>query len=194
MVYTDYIPHRGSRCLVQCVGRCLNRTQVNRLGGPAGRARNRIRNQKYVRHQSQHVPGMYPFSLKKSLYTGKNKQKRMYSVRTGTYWYVTLVKVCTFSLKSVLLSCFLYSVRTEYILQVSKFLEKVRTCQWDHDKKYVTVLKRTRSSARWYNTIPEYEVVRTGTYRERTTSHDSRLDDDVVRIPDDRRRRTASEF
>ncbi len=44
-------------------------------------------NQKYVLHQSQHVPGMYPFKIKKSLY--KNMQKSMYSVRTGTYWYVT---------------------------------------------------------------------------------------------------------
>jgi hypothetical protein len=48
----------------------------------------------------------------------------MYLVRTagtGTYWYVTQ-KVRTFSLKYVLLSCFLYSVRTIVVLVPSTYL------------------------------------------------------------------------
>ncbi len=84
-------------------------------------------------------------------------------------------KVCTFSLKYVLLSCFLYSVRTKYILTWEvrtwyvlgiKSTYQVRT--WG--KKYA--LKR--SSTRRYNTIPEYKVVRIGLYQVCTTSHDSR--------------------
>jgi hypothetical protein len=54
----------------------------------------------------------------------------MYSVRTGTYWYATR-KVCTFSLKYVLLSWILYSVRTKYI----RFWE-VRTCIWNPYEVY----------------------------------------------------------
>ena len=48
----------------------------------------------------------------------------MYSVRTSTYWY-GILKVRTFSLKYVLLSCFLYSVRTRYILFVQVRTEYV---------------------------------------------------------------------
>ncbi len=44
-----------------------------------------------------------------------NKHKSMCLVRTSTYWYATR-KVCTFSIKYVLLSWILYSVRTKYIL------------------------------------------------------------------------------
>jgi hypothetical protein len=65
-------------------------------------------------------------------------------------------------------------LRSTYL--VRNFIHSVRT--WDKstyqvrtwDKKYV--LKR--SSTRWYDTIPEYKVVRTGLYWVRTTSHDSR--------------------
>ena len=84
-------------------------------------------------------------------------------------------KVCTFSLKYVLLSCFLYAVRTQYILfrkvctryvQGENSTYLVRT--WG--KKYVPV----QSSTRWYSTIDEYNSVRTGAYQVRTTVHNSR--------------------
>ena len=147
---------------------CLNRSQI----GWARRARNRRGNSKYALSQNQYVHGMYRLEMKENWY--KIEQNSTYSVRTGTYKYPTR-KVCTFSLKYVLLSCFLYAVRTQYIL-----FQKVRTryVQGENStylvrtwgKKYVPV----QSSTRWYSTIDEYNSVRTGTYQVRTTVHDSR--------------------
>ena len=62
---------------------------------------------------------MYPSEIREMWY--KNKQNSTCSVRTGTNWYATR-KVCTFSVKYVLLSWFLCSVRTKYVLYL-----KVRT-------------------------------------------------------------------
>ena len=58
------------------------------------------------------------------------------------------------------------NLRSTYLVRILGKKYSVRT--WG--KKYI--LKQ--SSTRRYNTIPEYKVVRTGLYRVRTTSHDSR--------------------
>ena len=74
---------------------------------------------------------------------------------------------------------FYHAFCTQYVLSTYCF-RKVRT--WYVQGENSTYLVRTwgkkyvpvQSSTRWYSTIDEYNSVRTGTYRVRTTVHDSR--------------------
>ena len=69
------------------------------------------------------------------------------SVRTGTYWYPTR-KVCTLNLKYVLLSWFLYSVRTEYVRirdVRTWYVHGVNSTYQLTTTKYVLGVKRTYS-------------------------------------------------
>ncbi len=102
----------------------------------------------------------------------KNNQNSMYSVRTSTYLYATR-KVCTFSLRYVLLSWILYSVRTKYI----RF--------WEVRTRYVLCVNSTYLYVLWVKstylnraeqggTVPCGVPTCTGTYWVRTTVHYSR--------------------
>ncbi len=118
---------------------------------------------------------MYPPEIREMRY--KNNQNSMYLVCTSTYWYATR-KVCTFSLKYVLLSWILYSVRTKYILIWEVLVRTWYVLGVKSTYRYVLGVKvRTRSlvqsSTRWYSTIACGVPTCTGTYRVRTMVHDS---------------------